>query len=134
MRRFDRRRSRHEFAQQTRRASLLGCAPQRTHLWQVGHRNLARRSLVQQRGHRLDRGAGHGPALSRVVQQQIAQCHDGHALVVRHQGADDREGFAMHLSRCAEVERLDEAIARSCLKILQRDKVDAGAVWRDLCC
>ena len=53
----------------------------------VQPRHLARRALVQQRGHRLDARVAHAPAPRRSRQQHVGERDDAHALVVRHEGA-----------------------------------------------
>ena len=124
--------ARHHFAQQTRYAAALQGAWQRARWRRVQHRDLARRAFVQQRRHRSHVGIGHAPALRHAAQQHIGQCHDGHALVVRHERAHGRESLGAGLPRRREVERLDKAVLCTRVQCLQRRKIKAGGVRGNL--
>ncbi|MNU73210.1 hypothetical protein D3C71_626880 [compost metagenome] len=68
--------------------------------------DLARRALVQQRLVRLHQRGAAEPAARRVVAQHVAQRHQRHALVVRHEVAHHGEVLALGLARGGEVDRV----------------------------
>ena len=96
-------------------------APQRLGLQQARH--FARYALLQQRPHRLQQPLAHGPALRRTVKQHVGQCHDAHALVVRHEGlhADERTALDLPLGRV--VQRLDKAHVAARLQALKPTQI-----------
>ncbi|MNV10956.1 hypothetical protein D3C71_1015020 [compost metagenome] len=87
---------------------------------------LARGALLQQRQHGFDAGMRRAPALRNATQQHVGQRHDGHALVVGHVGADQREPLAMGLAFGREVQRLVKAVAPPRRQCGQRSEVGAG--------
>ena len=67
------------------------------------------RALVQQRHMGFDQRRAGKPAPRRVVAQHVAQRHQRHALVVRHEVAHDAERLAFRLPRHGEIDRVEEA-------------------------
>ena len=53
------------------------------------------------------------PALRCLSAQDIAQCYQGHALVVRHVVFHDAEGLPMRLTRNGKVNGIHEAVLAS---------------------
>ena len=88
----------------------LGGADAGAHLGTVGgvgvegHR--LRYALLQQQQRGLERRVGLEAALHRLVEQQIGQRQQAHALVVRHVRAHDRAGLAARQARRRVVDRL----------------------------
>ena len=87
---------------------------------------LARGALLQQRQQGLNACMRHTPALRHATQEHIGQRHDGHALVVGHVGADQREPLAMGLAFGREVQRLAKTIASARRQRGQPAEVVAG--------
>ena len=56
-----------------------------------GHRDLTRYAFLQQKLSRLDHRFGVEAIAHHSVEQRIRKRHDGHALVVRHESAHDRD-------------------------------------------
>ena len=128
--RFDGAGARQHLAQQAGRAPLhvlQRCGGRRG----AQHRHLARRALVQQRGHGGQLCIGHAPTLGQAAQQQVGNGHDAHALVVRHEGGHWRKSLVTGLAAGREVQRLDETVAAHRSERGQGVQVQAGAVWRD---
>ena len=103
--------------------------------WISQARQLVRYALLQQRRHGGQARVGHAPAAWRALQQHIGQSDQGHALVVRHEGADEREaavtvlaavqnaGLPSDLAFWAVVQRLDEAAGAACLQAIEHPHV-----------
>ena len=75
------------------------------------HRHVTRRALLQQQLRRLDDRLGVEPRPHRAVEKRVGDGDDRHALMMRHEGAHDRDGLAFRHAGRRVVERLVEAVA-----------------------
>ena len=75
----------------------------------VGRRGLRNPLLEQERG-RLEQRIRLEPLLHRAVQEQVLQGEEAHALVVGHEGPDDRARLPASLSRRGVVDGLVKAV------------------------
>ena len=75
------------------------------------HRNVARRSLLQQQLRGPDARFRVKPPAHPAVLQRVGERHDGHALVVSHVGAHDRKRLSRRQAPRRVVHSLVEAVA-----------------------
>ena len=73
--------------------------------------DVARHALLQQQLAGLDHRLAVEARAHPAVLQRVGDGDDGHALVVRHEVAHDRDVLALGQPRAGEVERLVEAVA-----------------------
>jgi hypothetical protein len=92
---------RDQIADMRRLQDLLGARP--------GHGHRPRRPFLQEQLRRLDQGMGMEAPRGRFVVDHVPQRDDGHPLVMRHEGADDRDRGPFGQSRRGVVERVVEA-------------------------
>ena len=88
--------------------------------------DLARRALVQQRLVRLHQRRGAEPAARRLAAQHVAQRHQRHALVVRHEVAHHAEVLALGLARGGEIDGVEEAELAACAERFQQAQIASG--------
>ena len=74
-------------------------------------RDVARHALLQKQFGRLDDRLGMEPRPHRAIQQGVGDGDDRHALMMRHEGVDDRDAFALWKARRRVVQSLVEPIA-----------------------
>ena len=74
-------------------------------------RNVARHALLQKQFGCLDDRLGMEPRPHRAVQQGIGNGDNRHALMMRHEGVDYRDAFALWKSRWRVVQSLVEPVA-----------------------
>ena len=74
-------------------------------------RDVARHALLQQQFGRLDDRLGMEARPHRAVEQSVGDGDDRHALMMRHEGAHDRDAFALGHARRRVIQRLVEAVA-----------------------
>ena len=82
----------------------------------MGDRNVARRALLQQQFRRAHAGLRMKPRAHPAIEQHVRDGHDGHPLMVRHEGSHDRDVRAFRQTRRCVVERFVETIATACAR------------------
>ena len=73
--------------------------------------DIARHALLQKQFGRLDDRFGMEPRPQRALQQRVGDGDDRHALMMGHEGADDRDALPLRNARGRKVQSLVEAIA-----------------------
>ena len=72
--------------------------------------DVARRALLQKQFSRLDDRLGMKPRPHRAVQHGVGNGHNRHALMMRHEGVDYRDAFALRKARRRVVQSLVEPV------------------------
>ena len=106
---------RHELTLAGGRRHLVGA--------RTGHRDVARRALLQEQLGRLHARVGVKPRAHDAVVQGIGDGDQEHALVVRHVGAHDHQGFPLGEAFARVVESFVEAVRAAPTDLLEMPEV-----------
>ena len=91
------------------------------------HRYATRRALLEQQFSRLDEGITVKSRSHNAVQKRVRDGDNRHALMMRHEGPDNRNTFAVRYAARRVVQRLIEAIPPVGIDGGERGKVAAAA-------
>ncbi|OZA07149.1 MAG: hypothetical protein B7Y02_14480, partial [Rhodobacterales bacterium 17-64-5] len=78
---------------------------------------------MQQQFDGLDRGVGVKPRPQAALMHHIGQRRDRHALMMRHEAADDGKALALGQAAAGKVQRLVKAMAPHGPQVRQHGKV-----------
>ena len=88
--------------------------------------DFARNTFLQQKLGGLNDGFGVKPIAHHAVQQGVGDGDDGHALMMRHEGAHERKRVAFLHAGGREIQRLVETVAASCAHLSHAGIVGGG--------